>query len=569
MYLKELNIENFRGIQHLRLELDSDTTVLIGENNSGKSTILEALRTCLSRSLTRRSNIFSEYDYFLEEENSQPVDSDPIIITMRFTEQVQGEWSDEILQILDSVIQVDNGGLQVVTLRVRSVYDDATDDFVTTWDFLDIAGNDLTTAKAPRHIISFQQLVPVFYLTALRNPAQEFQPRSQFWGPFVRSMKIEPEMRQELERELSELNQRVLDSHETFDDVKRQLRNTSEMLPLNRSNPVNIEAIPSKIFDILSRTQVMLTSTSGVRLPLGRHGEGTQSLSVICLFDAFLQSKLSDRYTDHSSPILALEEPEAHLHPSATRSASVLLQEIDGQKVIATHSGELISSVPLASLRRLRRKDGRITVYQVEEGSLTDDELQKIDFHVRSMRGSLLFARCWLLVEGEVDNIIFEECARVLNLDLISEGISCVAYSNASLPTLIKLADSLGIEWVVVADRDQSGENYIKSAERQLDARPKVRHLHLLDHGEMEVFLCLEGYGAFYESNVSPQKRQNITAAKGTLLYWQQVVNSQSGSKPQNAIQVAAEIESKGSQGVPSLIRDVIQNSIDLAQEAI
>ena len=539
------------------------------ENNSGKSTILEALRTCLSRSLTRRSNIFSEYDYFLEEENSQPVDSDPIEITMRFTEQVQGEWPDEILQILDSVIQVDGGGLQVVTLRVRSAYDDATDDFVTTWDFLDMAGNDLTAAKAPRHIISFQQLVPVFYLTALRNSAQEFQPRSQFWGPFVRSMKIEPEMRQELERELSELNQRVLDSHETFDDVKRQLRNTSEMLPLNRSNPVNIEAIPSKIFDILSRTQVMLTSTSGVRLPLGRHGEGTQSLSVICLFDAFLQSKLSDRYTDYSSPILALEEPEAHLHPSATRSASVLLQEIDGQKVIATHSGELISSVPLTSLRRLRRKGGQITVYQVKEGSLTDDELQKVDFHVRSMRGSLLFARCWLLVEGEVDTIIFEECARALEFDMISEGVSCIAYSNASLPTLIKLADALGIEWVVVADRDSAGDDYIRGAERHLGSRVKARHIHQLHHGVMEVFLCVEGYGSFYESNISPQKRHNITEPKGTLTYWQQVADSQSGSKPQNAIQVAAEIRTRSSQGVPQYIRDVLQISIELAQEAI
>ena len=32
MHLKELDIENFRGIQHLKLEFDSDTTVLIGEN---------------------------------------------------------------------------------------------------------------------------------------------------------------------------------------------------------------------------------------------------------------------------------------------------------------------------------------------------------------------------------------------------------------------------------------------------------------------------------------------------------------------------------------------------------
>jgi len=51
---KKINIENFRGIKHLSLELD-ELTVLIGENNTGKTSILEALQTCLNRSLTRKT----------------------------------------------------------------------------------------------------------------------------------------------------------------------------------------------------------------------------------------------------------------------------------------------------------------------------------------------------------------------------------------------------------------------------------------------------------------------------------------------------------------------------------
>lgn len=248
-----------------------------------------------------------------------------------------------------------------------------------------------------------QQLAPVFYLSALRDAAQEFRPRSQFWGPFVRSLKIDPELREKLEESLSEVNQQVLDAHESFGVVKEYLSNISKFVPLNTDDPVEIEAIPGKVFDILSRTQVLLTSTTGPRLPIGRHGEGTHSLAVICLFDAFLASRLKDGYLAHTTPILALEEPEAHLHPAAIRSVGSLLQNLTGQKIIATHSGDLVTSVPLSALRRLRRKDGAIVVHQIEDGALTEDEIHKLDYHVRAKRGNLLFARCWLLVEGEVD----------------------------------------------------------------------------------------------------------------------------------------------------------------------
>jgi len=64
MLLRFIEIKNFRGIEELFLPLD-DLCVLIGENNSGKSSILEALKICLTRSFTRRASIFDEYDSHL------------------------------------------------------------------------------------------------------------------------------------------------------------------------------------------------------------------------------------------------------------------------------------------------------------------------------------------------------------------------------------------------------------------------------------------------------------------------------------------------------------------------
>lgn len=569
MFLERIDITNFRGIRQLSIKLDG-TTVLIGENNTGKSTILEALQFCLSRSLTRKGSIFSEYDYHLLNKDSQPADSDALEITLRFAERTENEWPDEVAQILEPAVQVNEDGLQIVILRVRSRYDDARDDFVTTWNFLDLAGNELIKAQAPRYIIELQRLAPVFYLAALRDTTQEFRPRSPFWGPFVRSLKINPDMRQELEDELAELNRKVLSAHESLDAIKDRLGRTGKIVPLDSEEPVGIEAIPSKIFDILSRTQVMLASTTGVRLPIGRHGEGTQSLAVICLFDAFLQNRLEDSYTKYTDPILALEEPEAHLHPSAVRSISTLLQNLQGQKIMATHSGDLVASVPLTSLRRLRRKDGQITVYQIEGDTLTDDEIRKLDYHVRSTRGNLLFARCWLLVEGETEILLFEECARICEGDdLLLGGVCCIEFAHVGVERLIKLANQLGIEWILVADGDQAGAGYITSAKKQIEGKPEDRHLHKLAHGDIETFLCMEGYGSVYEANISDQKENNVTAKKGTLEYWRQVANAQmKNSKPRNAMAVIEQMRSRGVKGVPYQFREIIKQALDLAKEA-
>ena len=166
---------------------------------------------------------------------------------------------------------------------------------------------------------------------------------------------MDPDLRRELERQLAELNQKVLDANESFSAVEERLSNTAKMVPLANDDSVGIEAIPSRVFDIMSRTQVLLSSVTGARLPISRHGEGTQSLAVICLFDAFLHSRLEDAYREHTSPILALEEPEAHLHPSATHSVAALLQGLPGQKLVASHSGDLVLSIPMPAFRAVQR----------------------------------------------------------------------------------------------------------------------------------------------------------------------------------------------------------------------
>ncbi len=86
--------------------------------------------------------------------------------------------------------------------------------------------------------------------------------------------------------------------------MKDRIAKTGELLPLADKDLVSVEAVPPRIFDMLARTQVKLASRSGARLPITEHGAGTQSLAVLFLFEAFLQSRLADAYDKHSRELI-------------------------------------------------------------------------------------------------------------------------------------------------------------------------------------------------------------------------------------------------------------------------
>lgn len=571
MKLVQVRIENFRGIRKLDIPLD-ETTVLIGENNAGKSSVLDALHSCLSKSLVRKSSQFSEYDYHLPGEDSQPSESDPIIITMYFKERYEDEWPDRVLQILDGALQVDAAdGLNTLTLRVSSRFDAEAGDFVTDWDFLDGAGNPMIAARNPRLIAMLQQTAPVFYLAALRDAAQEFRPRSQFWGPFVRSVKIDDKVRKELESSLSELNQKVLDAHTTFEGVRTRLQETAKFVPLGTSTPAHVQALPGKLFDLLSKTQVMLACCSGAKLPLYRHGEGTQSLAVMFLFDAFLRNRLNEDYDADTEPILALEEPEAHLHPSAIRSLAILLKELPGQKIIATHSGDFLAGIPLQSIRRLARDNGDVKLYQLGPNTLTTEDLEKVTYHIRSQRGHLLFARCWILVEGQSESRLLPDLARQMDSALDIHSVCCVEFAQfGKLDSILRLADDLGIAWHVLTDSDPEGQSYAKKAIAQLNGRPQSDHLTVLPEQDIEHFLWHRGYSSVYEQILTQMQLKSIGVQPNHQTYPTKVIKAaiKATSKPFLATAVAVEAEKQGKLGVPTEIVNMVNTVVKLAQEA-
>jgi putative ATP-dependent endonuclease of OLD family len=581
MLLTELSIKNFRGIDALTIPLEQ-CTVLIGENNTGKTSILEAVHTCLSRNLSRKVMPFGEYDFRLTAEKPEPSSAPPIELDLTFVESDEGEWSDAIVQGLDKALQIRDDNKLEVRFRIVAAYDAAIKDFTLEWSFLDLNNAELTTARNPRIVAELQQLNPAFFLEAVRDAEQHFKSRSPFWGPFTKSPQMDEKTRLELEGKIESINQSVLDAHTSFNEVKTQIAKVGSLVPLAAADLVSVEAVPARIFDMLSKTQVKLTAKSGVKLPIAQHGAGTQNLSVLFLFEAFLNARLAEAYDKDSEPILALEEPESHLHPAAVRSLWDVLSSLKGQKIIATHSGELLATVPLRSIRRLARKAGRVKVFQVQAETLSTNEERKIAYHVRAKRGNLLFAKSWLLVEGESEFWFLPEAARLLGYDFEHEGVCCVEFAQCDLPPLIKLASDLGIEWHVLVDGDQAGQDYAAKARAFLGDVSEQRRITVLPQKDIEQCLWHHGYSQVYLTAAGNAPQQQAPQAKqcsnGQVCQWvtpppppepiaQTIKRAiRATSKPHLAVAVVDAASQPGSPGLPQVIQDVIATTVTNAQ---
>ncbi len=354
--MTSLRIENFRSIKALEVEL-AETTVFIGPNNAGKTAILDAVRIALTRRWGQRGTGFTEYDVHLALEKDNPKSSPGVVIELRAEEAVADEWPDEMQQALDEISQADPvTGKSSITLNVRCAWSEPDGCFQPAWTFLNAGRQPLVGGSARRvNLERFWEYVPVFYLGALRDAEDEFTVRSQFWGRLLKAMEIPPKLEGRVQKVLDRLNTRLLSADPRLTEIAETLSGATRVAARDREGDVTLRLLPLKSWDLLSKAEIILRNEpEWPWLPLQRHGQGMQSLSVIFLFQAFVQHLLAELYEPESTPILALEEPETHLHPQAARTLWGHISKLPGQKIITTHSPYFVEHVPFRDLRMVR-----------------------------------------------------------------------------------------------------------------------------------------------------------------------------------------------------------------------
>lgn len=559
MEITKLKIENFRGIETLIIDL-GPSTVLIGANNVGKTSILRALDFILGRQAGRGGRI-SDYDHRRKSEDRDLPDGHQVTLTATFIEEEEGQWDASAARALNDVIQLDDDERRTIVARLRDTYDAKTREFDTEFKFLNLQGDELI--KTPvRELRSF---VPAFYLSAERRASSDFSGGARFWAPFLRDPTLDDDVRKKLEANLRKIGDEVTEASPDLVSLRDSMEGTKGMIDLKKDDPVSLEPLATRLPELLRRTEVRLTTPNGASVPLDRHGGGAQNVAVLHLFQAYLAAALSGEYEENASPVLALEEPEAHLHPAATSAAWKVLNEMKGQKVVATHSGELLSLIPLSSIRRIARTSAGIEVRRVKASTLNKDERRRIDFHIRRARGELLFGDVWLLGEGESEYWVLTGAAEALGINLEQEGVrivECLSQSGGPTP-LIKVADDLGIAWHCMVDGDDGGEKFASSVRALLGDRKEKDHLTVLKYERLEHLLCEEGFGESYEAELSKDEFTDIPPA-GHEGHWTGVANKIRGKRKVRMAVEAADRMRAEEVPVPPTLRGILEAALKL-----
>ena len=541
MRLTRLEISNFRSIRHLVVDL-SQTTVFVGPNNAGKTAILDALRVALTRRWGQRGAGFTAYDIHLEDDSHDPKASAGVSIVLHVEESDQGEWPDAVSQALQKIVQVDTTtGCRSIALRTRCAWSEESGAFEPNWEFLNVAGQPLGGQGAHRaNVDQFWRYLPVFYLGALRDIGDEFSPRSQFWGRLLKALEIPAGLETRARRVLDLLNRRLLKADPRLEKIAETLSGATRIAARDRDGGLDLSMVPLKTWDLLSKAEIILRNEPDWPwLPLRRQGQGIQSLSVIFLFQAFVDHLLHELYERDSQPVLALEEPETHLHPQAARTLWARVNTLPGQKIVTTHSPYFVQHVPFRDLRLVRlTKEGTVVkslptsfsasipslpglddllnqsagLLRHEKASetltvkgaldetsyrsllaccgtserraeletalrslrdrsaryISDGELQSLETFARRMRGEILFAERWLIVEGQADYLIVHALASAADYDLDEHGVSVIdAQNNGKPDTFAALARALDIPWIAVFDGDCAGKKYLSAIEKR------------------------------------------------------------------------------------------------------
>ena len=152
----------------------------------------------------------------------------------------------------------------------------------------------------------------------------------------------------------------------------------------------------------------------------------------------------------------------------------------------------------------------------------------------------------------------------MLGYELEAEGVRIVEFAQCGVSPLVKAANALGIEWHLLADGDHSGASYEQDAAGALGGRSREERVSRLEQRDIEGCLWAHGYDHVYRTAARSRggarpMNKGRTIAKAARLT----------SKPWLALEAAEAIAQRGPEGVPPVLRGVVEASVRLARASV
>ncbi|MCX8700049.1 DUF2813 domain-containing protein [Gilliamella sp. B2840] len=542
MFIEKIDITGFRGISQLSLKFNASSSVLIGENRWGRSSLISALSLL---SLNNKFYQFVDTDFYHDQNH---VYGDSISIKITYCESALNELDNQAYHSLIPVsLYSEQDKLRRITYHISA--DKQGDDIMSQHLLID-AKDKPFDIEDPKLLIA--QLIELNPVMALKNTINSNdlpitnQPLSQY---FVEKLSTQ------LKKHSSQLSQ---------NELQRGLQAARALLEyyfVDQQHRYHYKQVAKKT----SPRSEDWDSLEHINNILDDLDDDYLRTTLLGVFGSIISAKGNSTLSESSVPILILEEPESQIHPIILSVGFRLLKHLPTQKIITSNSSDLVSLFPLDSIFRLIRLPSKIIAKYIEPYSFGADDSRRILFHIFYRRASAIFARCWLLVEGETEVWLLRELAEQSNYHLSSEGIQLIEFAQCGLKPLIKYANRMGIHWYVITDGDIAGKKYADTVKSLCpEGKDLSDYLTVLPAQDIENFLFKHGFSDVYK-----------LAAYNTVQYIDMPISKiiqkaiHRSSKPDLAIAICDNAKSRGVSAIPNLLMDtfakIVKASKDLA----
>lgn len=451
MYISEIvEINNYRNLTGKTITFNDTLNFLIGENNIGKTNILELINICLA------IGKFVETDF-----------ND---ITLPIKIKFKVKYSNEEIGYFEDNFDVDDSN-SITLVAVQDSVDERINYYHDTPNQTKISMATIRTMN-------------ILYYYAQRMPSKEVDFRKTSGSGKVLNYLIQHSLEQSEIQETDILKKTKLKN--IVKNVNRQIKK------INTITGDSVSAYVDTEVDKLVCRLLGLGDESGREL--SSLGEGVQYAFNILLqiIEIIYNVKTTRKPEDFEERLinrdgkklfplfLVLDEPEVHQHPyrqrSLIRKIKALIEnnnqeflnllkdlfDIDGltgQIFIATHSPNILLD-NYRQFIRLYKSTGTNSQLKIVSGMnvVIDDKLYKHMLHNFIYLKEAMFSKCIIFVEGDTENGAIPVFAKRMGLDMDERGIGVIKLDGAdSVKRCMALYKSFGIKSIAIIDKDKKG----------------------------------------------------------------------------------------------------------------
>jgi putative ATP-dependent endonuclease of OLD family len=467
-----LRIFGFRGIQNFEITF-APMTVLIGPNNSGKTTVLKALGLALGD----YGRYVTEEDFYIGTDGQgNETKANEIVVDVRIVSVLDsGQFDDAWQAEFGDTIKSEASGKQYVAIRIKVSPNIIKGGFqserhtLEKWpDF----SSWLTVSGKLTRMSSKLESLPFFSIEAQRDIHSELKDKSSFVGKVLSGVEYDKQVISDLEKAIENINKEAVEKSTDLLRLKDNLTQLNHTF--QGAGSAEITPFPKKVRDLSKNFSVHFGETAQSTFAMEYHGMGTRSWASMLTVRAFMDTlrEKHEKEVQPFYPILAAEEPEAHLHPNAQKTLYNQLAATNAQVIVSTHSPYIASMPDVSSLRSLIRTQQGIAAKKLEY-EVSPDEKKKLAREILAHRGEILFSRALILFEGITEEQIIPAMFEMFTQGrtMFSLGISCINVGSVTnYSAFVKLACSFGIPVFIISDDDQNSKLKVEAQINQLKA---------------------------------------------------------------------------------------------------